>query len=126
MPKQTINNGENALAVRTALNNMFTELYAAVAPTAPEIILNMAGNTSVTVGAGTLLNNIYITPQTGTVVLRIGITPNGQEILEDTEIDIFQPVITQEYFKTAGTLYFTFTSGIGMLNAYVFYISGLV
>lgn len=126
MAQSIIENGESGLAVRTALNNMFTELYAAAAPSAPIVIEAMAGNTNVAVSAGVLINNIYITQQTGSVTLRIGITPNGEELLSDTEIDVFQAVMAQQYFKTAGTLYFTFSGGAGTLNVYIFYINGLV
>lgn len=126
MSQQIINNGEGGLAVRTALNQMFTELYAAVAPTAPVVIEMMAGNTNADVAAGTLITNIFLVPQTGLVTLRIGTTPNGQEILQDLQINGFQQITAQQYFQGAGTLYFTFTSGSGTMNVYIFYINGLV
>ncbi len=126
MALQVIENGESGLAVRSALNGMFAELYAALAPTTPVIIIDMNGNTIVDVSAGTLITNIYLVQQAGTVTLRIGITPNGQEILSDTVINGFQPIQAQQYFQADGTLYFTFSSGSGMVNAYIFYINGLI
>jgi len=122
MAQSIIANGESGLAVRTALNDMFTELYATVAPTKPEVILNMAGNTNISITAGVLINNIYIVQKTRAITLRIGLTPNGEEILSDTPIDVFQQVSAQQYFSSAGTLYFTFSSGSGTLNVYLFYL----
>lgn len=126
MAQQIIENNETGIAVRTALNDMFTELYSAVIPFNPIVIKPLSANTNVSVPAGILINQIYLIPETGVVNLRIGITPNGQEILADTVINFFQPIQAQQYFEAPGTLYFTFTSGSGSLNVYIYYINNLI
>lgn len=109
----TINNNDTGLVVRTALNNMFTELYGNIS--VPKKLTNVAGNTTYLIVANTFVSSIEATSIGGTPTLRIGTTANGTEMLEDTVIGAFQNVRTDQYFTASQLLYFTVT-GAGTLN----------
>lgn len=115
MAQVIINNGDTGLLTRDNLNNMFTDLYSGIFP--PIKIPGMSANYNQAIGANTMVTAINIKPVTGgPITLRIGLTPNGQEILADTVIATPQPVNVTQEFDSSGTLYFTFTSGTGTLN----------
>lgn len=110
-----VNNGDSGLTSRNTINGNFTELYANL--NLPIKIAGMNANFNQAIGANVMVTTINISPKTGgPVTLRIGITANGQEILEDTEISAPQPVQAGQLFTSSGTLYFTFSSGSGTLN----------
>ncbi len=125
MAQQTINNGENALTVRTALNSMFSELYGAIGPFQPIILPNVSANYTQPIVAGTFVTNIFIQPVSGSITLNIGTTPNGGEILPDMAISAFTPIQPQVLFETPGNLYFTLT-GTGAINLYIYYIGNIL
>jgi len=117
MAQQIISDGESGLASRNAINANFTELYAInnVAIKQPGI----TGNLNQTIDANTFVQFITIFPVAGTPVIRIGTTPNGVDLMDDTLIDNSQsyyPVQVQQYFLATGTIYFTFTSGSGTID----------
>lgn len=104
-----INNLESGLLVRNALNAMFTELYSNIAQ--PIRKPGIAGNTTQDMAADTYVSDIAVSGIAGAPILRIGITPNGQELLPDTAVGNSLPVQTDYYFQNAGTLYFTLSGG---------------
>eukprot|EP01037_Dinobryon_pediforme_P011474 gene11474-11570_t len=109
------NNASVGLTARTSINGNFTELYNALQ--VPIKLPGVNANIIQAIGANTMVSGIAISPISGgPVTLRIGITANGEEILADTPINQFQPINAMEYFLAAGNLYFTFTSGAGVLN----------
>jgi hypothetical protein len=116
MGLQYIANLEPGLNVRNALNSMFTELYGTINPPFKYIDANQ--NFSQSISANVMVTNISITNISASPTLRIGITPNGQEILSDTVITNFILVNAQQYFLASGTVYFTWTSGnfTGIVN----------
>ena len=118
MAQQTITNGEGGLSARDAINGNFTELYASLP--IPIKIAGMNANYNQAIAANAMVAAIAIAPISGgPITLRIGITANGQEIFPDTAISGFTPVQAQQYYASAGTLYFTFTSGTGTLNVLI-------
>lgn len=115
MSRVNIENGNSGLTARNAINGNFTELYANLP--LPIKIAGMAANFNQAIAANVMVTNIFIKPVSGgPVTLRIGTTANGQEILPDTPVSGQQIVNANEYFGSAGTLYFTFSSGSGNLN----------
>lgn len=118
MAQQIILNGESGLDVRNALNDMFAELYGLVLGYTPIKLTNVIANTIQAIPGNTLVAQIALIATSGTPTIRIGTTPNGIEIMDDTVIDGTdqQLLQVQEYFLTAGNLYITFTSGSGALN----------
>lgn len=123
MAQQLIQNSESGLDVRNALNGMFTEIYGLLSGQQPIKIQGASGNLSQAILANTYVVDMQIRPLSGTPTLRVGLTPNGQEIMVDTVINDAQPVVIQLYFSTAGLLYFTWTSGIGQVNIRINIIS---
>jgi len=80
-------------------------------------IPGMTASTSIAIPANTMINSININPMSGgPIILRIGTTSGGQEILTDTLVNIDLPIQALEYFNSSGYLYFGFTSGTGSLN----------
>lgn len=111
--QQTINNGDSGLSVRNALNSMFTELYGAIL--VPIKLPNIGFNTTVPIKANTFVQAIALVAISGNPVVRIGTTPNGQDILGDTAItSTILPLILQQYFSADTTLYITL--GTGAIN----------
>lgn len=109
MGLQYIANLESGLNVRNALNSMFFELYGTINP--PFKYANANQNFSQAISANVMVTTISITDISASPTLRIGTTPNGQEILSDLAITNTIIVTAQQYFLTAGTVYFTWTSG---------------
>jgi hypothetical protein len=115
MAQQIVNDADTGLSARNKINANCTELYANL--NLPIKIPGMSANYNQAIGANAMVTNINIAPvDDGPITLRIGITANGQEILGDTVIAAPQPVQAMQLFTSAGTLYFTFTSGMGTLN----------
>ncbi len=125
MAQQTIDNGESGLHVRTALNEMFGELYGAIGPFQPIVLPNVDANYTQPIVEGVFITNIFIIPVSGSITLNIGTTPNGGEILPDLAIGSFTPISAQEYFGTSGNLYFTLT-GTGIININIYYIGNIL
>lgn len=109
MGLQYIDNSESGLNVRNALNEMFFELYGTINP--PFKYVNANQNFSQAISANVLVTTITITNISSSPTLRIGITPNGQEILGDIAITNTIIVTAQQYFLSTGIIYFTWTSG---------------
>jgi hypothetical protein len=109
MAQQVINNGESGLVVRNKLNSMFTELYAAVV--LPLKLTGIAGNTQQVIPVDTFLQAVYISATAGTPTIRIGTTPNGEEICPEVQPGSFQPVVVQQYYSAGVTLYITLSGG---------------
>lgn len=109
MAQQIINNGESGLVVRNKLNAMFSELYAAVV--LPLKLNGITGNSQQIIPADTFLQAIYISATVGNPTIRIGTTPNGDEICPDVQPGSFQPVIIQQYYAAGVTLYLTLSGG---------------
>jgi hypothetical protein len=109
MAKITINNGDSGLVVRNALNNMFTELYSAI--TSPLKLNNISVNTEQVILANSYIGDIYITKKTGTPTIRIGTTPNGQDVVPEVSPGTLSQVTYQDYVSADTTLYITITGG---------------
>lgn len=110
-----INDGDSGLLVRTELNAMLSELYASIL--LPVKRPNVTGNTTIAIPANSNILDMAIVAASGTPTIRIGTTPNGEEIMEDTVItSIPTPIVVNQYFGGAGTLYITFSSGVGAIN----------
>jgi len=114
MAQQIINNGDSGLIAREKINGNCTELYGALV--LPLKLPGMSANANQAIAANNLIVVISVTPVTGTPTLRIGITPNGQEILLDTLINKFTKVQADQYFSASGTVYFTFSGSAGEIN----------
>jgi hypothetical protein len=109
MALQIINNGESGLVVRNKLNSMFSELYSAIV--LPLKINGATGNTQQIIPVDTYLQALYMSATAGTPTIRIGTTPNGEEICPDVQPGAFQSVIVQQYFSAGITLYITLSGG---------------
>lgn len=101
-----VTNGEQAADI---INGNFTELYNSL--TVPIKLKNVQANTQQAIAANTKVLTIDISGTAGSPTLRIGTTPNGIEIMDDTEIGNSQPVNVDLYFPDAGTIYFTLSGG---------------
>lgn len=109
MSQIIINNGDSGLVVRNALNQMFTELYGAIV--SPVKLPGVNSNTTQVISSDTFVEAIYLTATSGTPTVRIGTTPNGQEICPDVQPGSFQTVFVQQYFAVSTTLYITLSGG---------------
>jgi hypothetical protein len=114
MAQIIINDGDSGLTVRNELNAMFAELYGAIL--LPIKLPGVTGNTTQAIAANTYVSKISIMPLAGTATIRIGTTPNGFDIMQDTLISGFQPVLVQEDYAVNTTIYITFTTGSDTLN----------
>ena len=115
MSQVQINNGDSGLTVRTNLNNMFTEIYSSLY--SPIKQKGITANFNQAIAANTFISQLSLFVVSGTPTVRVGITPNGTEILPDTALSGSQLITVQDYFASAGTVYITFTSGTGNINA---------
>jgi hypothetical protein len=88
---------------------MFFELYGTINPPFKYVDANQ--NFSQDLSANVMVTTISITNISSAPTLRIGTTPNGQEILSDLVITNTIIVTAQQYFIAGGTVYFTWTSG---------------
>ena len=109
MSQIIINNGDSGLVVRNALNQMFTELYGAIV--SPVKLPGVNSNTTQVISADTYVESIYLTATSGTPTVRIGTTPNGQDICPDVQPGSFQNIFVQQYFAVSTTLYITLSGG---------------
>lgn len=69
---------------------------------------------------GNIVEKIYIIKNSGTLSIKIGLTPGGDEIYPDTNVDPFNNIQVQQYFAADGNLYFDLT-GSGNINIYIYY-----
>lgn len=72
------------------------------------ITLNADG--SIAVAAGTYIKEFIVNPTGNLAAFRAGITPGGNELLDDTAVNANEDLpigIAAKYFRVAGTLYFT-------------------
>jgi hypothetical protein len=98
--------GQAALDV---INNNFTELYNSI----PVVLRlkNVLANTQQAIAANTKIVTIDIAGIAGAPTMRIGLTPNGTEIMDDTPIGNLVPVVPDYYAADASILYFTIAGG---------------
>lgn len=113
MAQQIINVGETGLAARTAINQNFAELYSSMV--LPLKLPGVAANTSLDLPANSYVGDIFLSDASGGPTIRIGTTPNGQEVLADIAPGTFSQITLQRYFAADTTLYITITGG-GSLN----------
>lgn len=109
MPLQPINNGEGGLPVRTALNSMLEELYAAIL--VPIKNPGVSGNISVPIPAGSVIMLILIQPVAGAPVIKVGTTGGGNEVLDTTNVIQTVPIPGPIPVDNATTYYFTLSGG---------------
>lgn len=114
MAQQVINNGESGLNVRNAINGNFTELYNNLL--LPIKIPAINSNTNQAIASNVFITMISIARVSGACTLRIGTSPNGEELMSDTVIDQFYQVVTNFYSASASTIYFTFSGSAGVIN----------
>lgn len=86
--------------------------------------LNKTGNDSQAIASNSFVNQISILPVSGTPTIKIGTSPNGNQIADTFAIGNFAPVTVQLYFPDAGTIYFVITDGsvnirIDVFNNYI-------
>lgn len=109
MARIVINNGEDGLDVRNAINSMTQELYDSI--TVPIRMKNVQANAIQAIAGDTWVDKISVVGVAGAPVIRIGIIPNGQEILPDSPIGAnFPPITAQQYFAADGNIYITFSA----------------
>ena len=111
--QQIINNGESGLVVRNKLNDMFGELYGSF--TIPIKLEGLTANTTQNIATNTFLQEIAIIAVSGTPTVRIGTTPNGEEIVPDVFPSSISLTTVQQYFASATPLYITISGG-GSIN----------
>jgi hypothetical protein len=109
MSQTIINNNDTGLAVRTALNTMFGELYGT--QVIPVKLLNRSGNFTQAVPANTWIERITVIPESGVPDIKIGTSLHGSEILDTTQIGNSLPVLVQNYNAGSETLYFESSGG---------------
>lgn len=109
MAQITIINGESGLSVRNALNGMFGELYGAIVQPLKQI--GISSNVQQAIPVNTYVNGAFISTVSGNPTVRIGTTPNGQDICPDVQPGSLQPVLVQQYFSGGVTLYITISGG---------------
>jgi len=122
MSRININNGDSGLTVRNALNAMTSELYGSLS-NVPIKLVGQTGAFTQAILADTWVERISITPASGTPDIKIGTSLHGTELCPVTSIDNYLPVLIQQYFTDASTLYFETTGGtvnvrIDNLNPY--------
>lgn len=100
--------GDTALLV---INGNFTELYDNL-PTVYKLP-GIQVNTQQAIAANVMVKNIDLSGTAGAPVMRIGTTPNGEQILPDSPIGNSFPVEAMQYFDAAGIIYFTISGPAG-------------
>lgn len=113
MAQQFVTIGESGTAARNAINGNFSELYSSMV--LPLKLPGVAANTTLDIPANSYIGDIFLSDATGNPTIRIGTTPNGQEILPDIAPGSFSQITLQKYFAADTTLYITITGG-GTLN----------
>jgi hypothetical protein len=86
-----------------------TSLLSGVGNTPIEGV-DLTGNINVPIAANTFVDKIFVFQAGGTPIVRIGLTPNGEEIMPDTTITDSQ-LVKPEQISQGVTLYFTINSG---------------
>lgn len=110
MAQITINNGEDGLDVRTALNSMFTELYSTI--TQPLKFPAQAASFQTTIKANTFVASIFAALAATVPTVRIGVTPNGTELSGDITPDANGlQIAVNQYFAVDTIVYFTISGG---------------
>ena len=107
--KVTINNSDSGNVVRTALNNMFTELYNVINNYIQ--LLNVSTNTSQVIPANTKVKSISINVVSGTPTVNIGTTDGAGDIIITTLLSGFNEFIVDEYYPTGATFYIDVSGG---------------
>jgi hypothetical protein len=113
MAQQIVNNGDSGAVARSKINSMFTEVYSALV--LPIKIPGINANITQVIPANTWLESILVRTASGTPTIRVGTTPNGTDVMPDTQPGATSEVLVQEYFPTDTTLYITI-SGTGSVN----------
>lgn len=71
----------------------------------------VTGNITQAIAANTFIQRISLFHAGGTPTVRVGTTPNGEQILPDTLITDFIPIPYDVHTSAGMTLYFTINSG---------------
>lgn len=100
---------------------MFQELYGAITPYQPIVLLGVDSNLNQAIPANYFVTNVYVKPVSGSITLNIGTTPNGGELLPDTLVNYVIPIQANLMFNAPGTIYFTLT-GTGLINITIYYV----
>lgn len=77
----------------------------------PIKLQNKSTNTSCTVDANTYIKGILAVQNSGTPTLKIGKTPNGEEVMPQTNIVGSMPFPYVEHLTSQTTLYLTISGG---------------
>jgi hypothetical protein len=101
--------GDTAYVFTGKINQMFGELYGISA--LPIKFTNQSGDFTLSIPADTWIEQIFVTPQTGTPDIKIGTSLHGNEILDTTLIGNYIPVQVQLYFTNSATIYFEASGG---------------
>ena len=109
MPYTPINDGDSGLTARTNLNGMLQELYESIPVVAR--LKNILVNTNQVIAPNTKVVSIDVAGIAGAPVLRIGLTPNGTDFLEDTPIGNLYPVVPDYWSQNGDTIYYTISGG---------------
>jgi hypothetical protein len=109
MAQQQINNGESGLSVRDKLNGMFNELYTSLI--LPMKYTGVSNNTILALPANSYVKAIFLSKIDDAPIVRLGTTPNGQDLMPDTYIDDFNQVTVEQYFANPSSLYITISGG---------------
>lgn len=118
MAQQFISNGESGLNSRDAINQNFTELYGAIPTTTKQD--GLSGNFNQPILPNTFVSLITIFWVSGGATVKVGTTPNGEEIMGATVIDNstpYLPLQVQQWFQNSATIYFSFSGSPGVIDA---------
>ena len=123
MAQTIINNNDTGLAVRTALNSMFTELYGNTVAI-PIKLLNQTGSFTQVIATNTWIEKIHAFAHSGVPDIKIGTSLGGNEILDTIQVGNDMAILLQRYFATGCTLYFVVSGGnvdlrIEEINSYL-------
>lgn len=121
MPLQVINNGEDGLDVRNALNAMLAELYGAIP--IPIKLPGTNGNAQANIPANSIVPMILIQPVNGAPTIQIGSFGGGADILPNMAVVKTIPFAWWNPFDLAAPIYFTVAGGT--VNISVLVISNL-
>lgn len=109
MPQQIINDLESGLVVRTKLNDMFGELYSNIP--IPTKLGTLSGNTNQDIPGNSFVATLEMAPVAGAPLIKVGITPGGEELFPLTTLTQFVQSNTQLYLAADSTIYFTLSGG---------------
>lgn len=77
----------------------------------PILLSNKTGNVSQAIPANSWIDKITVFFRAGTPVVRVGTSPNGQELMMDVNVTDYAVVYPELYTGAGNTLYFTVNSG---------------